>query len=155
MVGYGFIGKVHAQAHKVIPLFYEPVPLRTRLVAVCTSRQETAEKARDQAGFDVALTDPEALFALPDIDLVHCCTPNAAHYSFLKAALLAGKHVYCDKPLALTVAEAQELATLAKQVGTVCRMTFNYRFLPESPITSTWPRTAHCSARLSNGSPAS
>ena len=130
MVGFGFIGKVHVQAHKVIPLFYEPAPLRTRLVAVCTARPETAEKARDQAGFTHALTDPEALLALPDIDLVHCCTPNAAHYSFLKAALLAGKHVYCDKPLALTVAEAQELAALAKQAGTVCRMTFNYRFLP-------------------------
>lgn len=130
MVGFGFIGKVHTHAHRALPLFYDPLCLSPRLVGVCTSRPESADKARLQGGFAEAFTDPQALLARDDIALVHCCTPNAAHKDFLLAALDAGKHIYCDKPLALNVTEAQEISEKAHLSGRVCRMTFNYRFLP-------------------------
>lgn len=130
IVGFGFIGKVHTHAHRALPLFYDPLCLTPRLIGVCTSRPESAEKARLQGGFEHAFTDPDALLAREDIQLVHCCTPNAAHRPFLLAALDAGKHIYCDKPLALNVTEAEEIREKARTVGRVCRMTFNNRFLP-------------------------
>mgnify|MGYP001205252857 CR=1 FL=1 len=131
MVGYGFIGKVHAFAHRTIPLFYDPVPLRTRLVGVATTTEKSGAKAKEQAGFTFATTDPAELLEHPDIDIVHVCTPNAAHHDFLLAALKAGKHIYCDKPLTRTLAEAEAVADLARRTpGVIHRMTFNYRFAP-------------------------
>lgn len=131
LVGYGFIGKVHAFAHRSIPLFYDPLPVKTRLVGVCTSSAASGAKAREQAGFAFSTTDPAELLAHPDIDIVHCCTPNDAHHALLLSALRTGKHIYCDKPLTRTVAEAEEVVSLARQKpGVVHRMTFNYRFIP-------------------------
>jgi predicted dehydrogenase len=131
IVGYGFIGKVHAFAHRSLPLFYDPLPVKTRLVGVCTATPESGRKAMDQAGFVFATTDPAELLARPDIDIIHCCTPNDAHRDLLLSALHAGKHIYCDKPLARTVAEAEEVFQASQQSpGHVHRMTFNYRFAP-------------------------
>jgi predicted dehydrogenase len=130
IVGYGFIGKVHAFAHRALPFFYDPLPAPTQLVGVCTATAASGEKAKSQAGFDVATTDYRDLLARDDIDVIHCCTPNDAHRDLLVDALKAGKHVYCDKPLALTVAEAEEVAALARRSNVVHRMTFNYRFVP-------------------------
>jgi predicted dehydrogenase len=130
IAGFGFIGKVHAFAHRSLPLFYDPLPASTRLVGVCTGGAQSAEKARAQGGFAFATTDPFALLERDDIDIVHCCTPNDAHFAFIETALAAGKHVYCDKPLARTVDEARRLAERARSAPGVHRMTFNYRFLP-------------------------
>ena len=131
IVGFGFIGKVHAFAHRTLPLYYDPLPARTRLIGVCTATEKSGEKAREQAGFAFATTDPAELLAHPGIDVVHVCTPNDAHHGFLLDALRAGKHVYCDKPLTRTLAEAEEVAALARATpGAVHRMTFNYRFAP-------------------------
>ncbi|MDX1931294.1 MAG: Gfo/Idh/MocA family oxidoreductase [Capsulimonadales bacterium] len=131
IVGFGMIGKVHAFAHRSLPLFYDPLPVATRLVGVCTSRPETAEKAQAQAGFDLATTDLAELLEHPGIDIIHCCTPNDAHRDLLLAAIAAGKHVYCDKPLTRTVPEAEEvLAAAIARPERIYRMTFNYRFAP-------------------------
>ena len=131
IVGFGFIGKVHAFAHRSLPLFFDPMPVTTRLVGVCTATAASGEKAKTQAGFDFATTDPSELLAHPDIDIIHCCTPNDAHHALLVDALAAGKHIYCDKPLTRTVAEAEAVCTEAEQhPAQVCRMTFNYRFVP-------------------------
>ena len=130
IVGYGFIGKVHAFAHRSLPLFYDPLPARTRLVGVCTATEASGNKAVEQAGFAFATTNYEDLLARDDIQLIHCCTPNDAHRDLLLAALRAGKHVYCDKPLTRTLAEAEEVAGAARLSNVVNRMTFNYRFVP-------------------------
>lgn len=130
IVGYGFIGKVHAFAHRALPFFYDPLPARTRLVAVCTATPPSGQKAIEQAGFAFATRDYRDLLARDDIHLIHCCTPNDAHYALLRDALRAGKHLYCDKPLALNRAEAEEIAALAREAAVVHRMTFNYRFVP-------------------------
>lgn len=131
MVGFGFIGKVHAFAHRSIPLFYDPLPFETRLVGVSTSSSASGEKAKAQAGFEFATQDTAELLAHPDIHIIHCCTPNDAHHDLLMAALRAGKHIYCDKPLTRTVAEAKEVFSLSQELpGPVRRMTFNCRFAP-------------------------
>ncbi|GAB4462364.1 MAG: Gfo/Idh/MocA family oxidoreductase [Armatimonadaceae bacterium] len=135
IVGFGFIGKVHAFAHRSLPLLYNPLPVSTKLVGVCTATPESGQKAQEMAGFTVATTDFNELLAHPDIQIIHCCTPNDAHHELLLAAIRAGKHVYCDKPLTRTVAEAEEVFSETRnsntnQNGTVHRMTFNYRFAP-------------------------
>jgi predicted dehydrogenase len=131
VVGYGFIGKVHAWAHRVLPFMYDPLPVRAKLLGVCTATPESGAKAVEQAGFAFATTDPAELLARDDIRIIHCCTPNDAHRDLLIAALKAGKHVYCDKPLTATLPEAHEVAALAAATpGVIDRMTFNYRFAP-------------------------
>lgn len=130
MVGYGFIGKVHSHAHLALPLLYDPLPARTQLVGVCTATEASGAKAQAQAGFPFATTDYRQLLKRDDIHLIHICTPNDAHFEVVRDALAAGKHIYCDKPLALNVAEAEEIVALAQSVPTVQQMTFNYRFVP-------------------------
>ncbi len=130
MVGYGFIGKVHSHAHRSLPLFYDPLPAQTRLVGVCTATEASGNKAREQAGFAFATTDYRDLLERDDIHLIHICTPNDTHRAVILDALRAGKHIYCDKPLALNVAEAEEIVALAQTIATVQQMTFNYRFVP-------------------------
>lgn len=130
IVGYGFIGRVHAWAHRSLPFFYSPLPCETRLVGVCTSRSRTGEAARQEAGFEFATTNPAELLSHPEIDAIHCCTPNDAHAELLVAALKAGKHVYCDKPLTRTLAEARNVSVAARDAASIHRMTFHYRFAP-------------------------
>ncbi|MGQ9649462.1 MAG: Gfo/Idh/MocA family protein [Phycisphaerae bacterium] len=130
ILGFGFIGKVHAYAHLNIPLFYDPPPVRTRLVGVATSSKETAAKAKALMGLEVATTDQLSLIDRDDVDIIHICTPNDLHREALLAAIRAGKHIYCDKPLTATVREAEEVARALKGYKATGQMTFNYRFLP-------------------------
>jgi predicted dehydrogenase len=128
--GYGFIGKVHAIGYRNIPMLYDPLPAKTRLVGVCTTTAASGAKAMEQAGFEFATMNYHELLARDDIQIINICSPNDAHFAIVRDALMAGKHLYCDKPLALNVAEAQELVALAQKVPTVQQMTFNYRFVP-------------------------
>ncbi len=130
LVGYGFIGKVHSVAYRSLPLLYDPLPARTRLVGVCTATAASGVRAVEQADFEFATTDYHELLAREDIRAINICSPNDAHYEVIRDALKAGKHIYCDKPLALNVAQAEELVALAATVPTVQQMTFNYRFIP-------------------------
>ncbi len=130
MIGFGFIGRVHALAHKALPLFFDPPPAKTRLVGVCTTSEASGIKAMGQADFEFHTTDYHALLSREDIRIVHICTPNDAHYAAVRDALAAGKHIYCDKPLAHNAVEATELEALARSSSLVHQMTFNYRFVP-------------------------
>ena len=130
IIGFGFIGKVHAYGHLNLPLFYDPLPFRTRITHVCTARPETAEKAREQVNAEVATTDFRAITENPDIDIVHICTPNNLHREELLSAIGQQKHIYCDKPLVVNLAEAREIeAALAGYTGTA-QMTLQNRFFP-------------------------
>ena len=103
IVGYSF-GRVHAEAYRQLP-FYTDVGAPIELVAVATSRPETAEKAKKaEGGFAFATADWRELVTSPEVDIVHVCTPDDLHHPIASAALAAGKHVYCEKPLARTVA---------------------------------------------------
>ena len=111
-------------------MFYDPPPVRTRLVGVATSNEGTAAKAKALMGFEVATTDQISLIHRDDVDIVHICTPNDLHCEALLAAIRAGKHIYCDKPLTATVEEAEQVAAALKGYKGTGQMTFNYRFLP-------------------------
>ncbi len=130
ILGFGFIGKVHAYAYRTLPFYCDPVPLAARLTHVVTSRTETAEAARRLIGADRAATDHREVTENPDVDIVHICTPNHLHAEALLAAIRHGKHIYCDKPLCADAAEAEAVrAALADYRGTA-QMTFHNRFFP-------------------------
>lgn len=130
ILGFGFIGKVHAYGHVNLPLFYDPPPVRTRLVGVATSNAKTAARAKATLGFEIATTDQHSLIGRDDVDIVHVCTPNDLHCEAVLAAIRANKHIYCDKPLTATVEEANRVAAALSDYRATSQMTLNYRFLP-------------------------
>ncbi len=130
IIGFGFIGKVHAYGYRNLPLFYDPVPLEAQISHVITSRPETAEKARRVLGASSAATDYREVTENPTIDIVHICTPNSAHKDALISAIRHQKHIFCDKPLVASGEEADQVeAALAGYRG-IAQMTFHNRFFP-------------------------
>ncbi|MBN1581091.1 MAG: Gfo/Idh/MocA family oxidoreductase [Anaerolineae bacterium] len=130
IIGFGFIGKVHVYGHLNLPLFYDPVPCKTVITHICTSHQETAEKGRTQIGAQVATTDFRAITENPDMDIVHICTPNNLHKAQLLSAMRHNKHIYCDKPLVVDMAEAHEIERALQDYRGIAQMTFQNRFFP-------------------------
>ncbi len=131
LVGFGFIGKVHTHSYRSLPLFFQPCPVRAELVGVCTSRRETAERAAEQGGFSFATTELEDLLQRDDIDVIDICTPNHLHEAQIIAALEAGKHVYCDKPLTVDLASAERIVAAARRRPDQYHgMAFHCRFIP-------------------------
>ena len=133
LLGYGSIGKIHALAYRSIPGLYPRLP-RYTLAAVCTRSGETAAAAARDGGFARAYADVPSLLADPEVTVVDVVLPNQAHREAILLALAAGKHVYCEKPLALSGTEAREIAAAAASAALRPHvrfgMTFNYRFVP-------------------------
>ncbi|HUI70921.1 MAG TPA: Gfo/Idh/MocA family oxidoreductase [Spirochaetia bacterium] len=129
MLGYGGIGKLHALAYRSIPGIYPSLP-RYAMAAVCTSSRETADVAAREGGFERAYTDMRAIVADPNVNVIDVVLPNHAHKQAILLALDAGKHVYCEKPLALSGTEAREIAAAAARSKSRVGMTFDYRFVP-------------------------
>jgi len=127
VVGFGFMGRAHTLSYQTIPLFYRDLPFRIRLRGVCASHLSNAEAAREQNGFAYATDDARRIFDDPDIDCVSLCLPTGLHRDAALAALKAGKHVLCDKPLASTWAEARELSDAAKAAGVTAQVSFQQR----------------------------
>ena len=130
VIGFGFIGKVHAYGYLNLPLFYDPLPLEARITHVCTSRRETAEKAAALVGAERAVTDYREVTENPDVDIIHICTPNNLHKDMLLSAMRHQKHIYCDKPLVATMDEARQIQAALKDYRASAQMTFQNRFFP-------------------------
>ena len=122
VIGTGFIGPAHIEALR--RLGYVDV------VALADVDEKTASEKASGLSIDTAYGDYKKLLADSAIKVVHICTPNNMHYIMTKEALLAGKHVICEKPLALTYKEAAELVALAKEKGLVNAVHYNLRFYP-------------------------
>ena len=120
-VGGGFMAGVHSRAAHAA---------RAELAGGASSSATSARDAADRLGLDAAFDSVEALLADPDIDVVHVCTPNATHAAIARAAIEAGRHVICEKPLATSSADAAVLADLAAESGLVAAVPFVYRFHP-------------------------
>jgi predicted dehydrogenase len=130
MIGYGSIGRVHAMAYRNIPYHYG-LPFNTvNLVGVSTSRRETAERAAQEIGCNYWTANYHELLARDDIDLVDVCVPNHMHEEILVAAARAGKHIYCEKPLSMNVAEGKRIVAAADEAGIKSQLTFNFRYMP-------------------------
>lgn len=129
MVGTGFMGKAHSLAMVVVPiLFGAPVPTERKVIVDVD--EGLARKAAEQYGFSEFSTDWQSAVSRPDIDIVNVCTPNDSHARIAIAAAKAGKHVLCEKPMAMTVAESEEMLAAAEKTGVTTMVAYNYRHTP-------------------------
>ncbi|WP_440089912.1 Gfo/Idh/MocA family protein, partial [Streptosporangium sp. LJ11] len=140
MVGYAFMGRVHSQAWRSVSAFFD-LPARPVMAAVCGRSAEGTAAAAEQMGWAAAETDWRKLIARDDVDVVDICTPGDSHAEIAIAALEAGKHVLCEKPLANTVAEAEAMAAAARSAaerGVYAMVAFNYRRVPAIAQAARW-----------------
>lgn len=132
MVGYAFMGAAHSQAWRTAPAFFD-LPLHPRLRAICGRNEDAAGDVARRFGWESVETDWRALLTRDDIDVIDICTPGNTHAEIAIAALEAGKHVLCEKPLANTVAEAEAMAAAAAEAakhGVRAMVGFTYRRTP-------------------------
>ena len=122
--GSGWMGRVHTMAFQTFPHFLGAAGGTARVVAVVTSGD--ADDVALRAPGAKLLRDWRQAVDDPDVDLIDICFPDNLHHEVAKAALLAGKHVYCEKPLANTGAQARELADIAKARGLITRVAHGF-----------------------------
>jgi predicted dehydrogenase len=129
LVGYKFMGRAHSNAYRQVAHFFDvdPVP---RMVAICGRDEAGVREAAKQLGWEGYETDYHALIARPDVALVDVSTPGDTHKEVVLAALAAGKHVICEKPLANSLAEAREMLEAARASDAVAVVNYNYRRVP-------------------------
>ena len=132
MVGYAFMGRAHSQAWRVAPRFFE-LPLRPEMAVLAGRSEGPLRDAAATLGWADVTTDWRTLLTRDDIDLIDIGSPGDTHAEIAIAALDAGKHVLCEKPLANTVAEAEAMTAAAERAasrGVLAMVGFSYRRVP-------------------------
>ena len=132
MAGYAFMGAAHSHAWRTAHRFFD-LPLTPELTAIAGRNRSGVEQAARRMGWGSVETDWRALIERDDIDLIDICTPGNTHAEIAIAALQAGKHVLCEKPLANSVAEAQHMAAVAEEAarsGVFAMCGYSYRCTP-------------------------
>lgn len=121
MIGSGFIGTVHVEALRRLGITVH---------GLLGSTPERASARADRLGIPRAYADLRELLADPAVEVVHVTSPNHLHHPQVKAILAAGRHVVCEKPLAVTSEQSAELVAIAEASGRVCAVNYNIRFYP-------------------------
>jgi predicted dehydrogenase len=132
MVGYAFMGAVHSQAWRTAGRFFD-LPLQPDLAVLCGRDKDKASAAAQKLGWRSVETDWRALLTRDDVGLVDVCSPGDTHAEIAIAALDAGKHVLCEKPLANTVDEARAMVAAAERAagrGVRSMVGYSYRRVP-------------------------
>ncbi|MEO0530092.1 MAG: Gfo/Idh/MocA family oxidoreductase [Planctomycetota bacterium] len=129
LVGNQFMGKAHSNAYLKVAKFFdmESVP---QMTAVCGLRRDQVEEFADRFGWSRSSTDWKELTSADDIDLIDVCTPGDTHAEISIAAAKAGKHVFCEKPLANTLADAKAMLAAAREANVRHMVNFCYRRAP-------------------------
>ena len=125
LIGTGFMGKAHVFGFTSAPRIFD-LPFDLHLHTVADVTEAAATEAARTLGFAASTADWRAMVAHPDIDLVSITAPNALHKEMSLAAIAAGKHVYCEKPLAPLAADAREMADAAEAADLRTQVGFNY-----------------------------
>src|SRR5690349_20827289 len=132
LIGYAFMGAAHSQAWRSAPRFFD-LPLDPAMNVLCGRNAEAVQAAATKLGWKDTETDWRKLLGRDDVQLVDVCTPGDSHAEIAVAALEAGKHVLCEKPLANTVEEAERMAAAADAAaadGVRAMVGFTYRRVP-------------------------
>ena len=129
MIGYGFMGRTHSNAYKRLNDFFK-VQHRPVLKAVCARDAEKAKDFAENWGYERIETDWRKLVAAPDIDLIDIGSPNDTHYEIALEAAKNGKMILCEKPLAMTVKQAEEMVKAVEAAKVPNMVWFNYRRVP-------------------------
>ncbi len=130
MLGYAFMGKAHTNAYKKIPYMMYPPPAIPRLEAICGRTEDAVREAARRYGYARVYTDWREMIADERVQLFDNGSPNYLHAAPTIAAAQAGKHVFCEKPLARNTEEAREMWDAVAAAGVKHMVAFNYRFVP-------------------------
>jgi predicted dehydrogenase len=136
LIGYAFMGAAHSQAWRTAGRFFD-LPMRVHMNVLCGRSREGVRAAASRLGWADTLTDWKDVLKRDDVQLLDICTPGSSHAEIAIAALEAGKHVLCEKPLANTVSEARAMAraaAVAAQRGVRSTVGFNYRRVPAATL---------------------
>jgi len=133
LIGAGWMGKAHSVAYRNVPMIFGPEPAVPRLELVADLNPAWAEAAARNLGFARWTADWREVVADPKVEVVDITAPNHVHREIALAALAAGKPVYCEKPLANSVAETKEMAAAAARAGVPTLVGFNYLKNPAHP----------------------
>ncbi|WP_339115137.1 Gfo/Idh/MocA family oxidoreductase [Thioclava sp. GXIMD2076] len=125
LIGSGFMGQAHADAFRRAAMLYPDLPAQPELYMLADATETLAAKAAARFGFARSTGDWRQLVSDPEVDVVDITSPNALHHEMALAAIAAGKHVYCEKPLSVTVAEAEEMEDAARRAGVKTMVAFN------------------------------
>jgi predicted dehydrogenase len=129
MIGYAFMGAAHSQAWRTVGRFFD-LPFDIEMTALCGRSEPEVTVAATRLGWASYETDWRTLIERDDIDVIDICTPGDSHAGIAIAALAAGKHVLCEKPLANSVPEAEAMAAAAEKASGHAMVAFNYRRVP-------------------------
>ena len=129
MIGYNFMGKAHSNAWRQAPKFFS-LPANVNLHTICGRTPKSVEAAREQLGWEHASTDWRAVVSNPEIDIIDICTPNDSHCEIAIEAAKHGKAILCEKPLAMNLAECEEMVEAVKKAKVVNMVCHNYRRIP-------------------------
>lgn len=130
LLGTGFMGKAHSNAYRSFSLFFPDAPVRPKMTVICGRDPRRLETARSAFGWEEADTNWEKVVAREDIDLVDISATGQMHYPMALAAARNRKVVFCEKPLANTVEEAEEMVAAVEGTGVVNLVCHNYRRTP-------------------------
>lgn len=129
MIGYKFMGKAHSHAYRDVSYYFdteaEPV-----MQALCGRNEEGVKEAATKMGWLSYETDWRKLIQRKDIDLIDIVTPNNSHAEIAIAAAEAGKHIYCEKPLAMSLEQSKRMLEAVRKNGVIHMVNHNYRFAP-------------------------
>ncbi len=130
MLGYGFMGRCHTNAFRTIEYMYPSLGVHTQLATLCGRTESVVRQRADEYGFAASCTDWHEVVSDPSIEVFDNCGPDPMHVEPTIAALQAGKHVICEKPLAVSLADARRLRDAACSSGRLAMCMFNYRCFP-------------------------
>lgn len=129
LVGYKFMGKAHSNAFRQLGMFFNP-SLKVAMKAICGREESWVKQSAEKFGWEGYETSWEKLIARDDIDMVDITAPSNAHKEIAIAAAEKGKHLFCEKPLALNLKDAREMLEVAEKNAIKHQIGFNYRFAP-------------------------
>ncbi len=130
LIGYKFMGKSHSNAYRQVAHFFPDIGVSPVMKVLCGRDRAGVSAAAAQFGWQEISTDWREVVRRPDVDLIDIVTPGDSHAEIAIAAAAAGKHVFCEKPLANTVAEAEQMVEAVQKAGVRTMVAFNYRRVP-------------------------
>ena len=130
MIGYGFMGRAHSNGYNRVANFFPELEYKPVLKAACARNADEIKKFADTWGYQSTETDWRKLVERKDIDAVDICVPNNLHKEIALACAAAGKMILCEKPLAMSTAEGEEMCQAVEQAKVANTVWYNYRRIP-------------------------
>jgi len=129
LIGYKFMGKAHSSGLTKVPMFFDP-SFNIVKKAICGRDEEWVKDSMQKFGWESYETDWKKLLLRKDIDVIDITAPSNVHKEIVMSAASTGKHIFCEKPLALNARDALEMCEFVKKSGVKNQIGFNYRFVP-------------------------